>query len=47
MFEQSGIEVNVGASGTVEETFDDWEAGELSEVTDEDACEQHRRQYSH
>lgn len=43
MSEQSGIEVYVGASGTVEETLDDWEAGELSEATDEDACQQHRR----
>lgn len=46
MFEQFGIEVYIGAEGTVEQVLDNWESGELKEATDEDACEEHRRQHS-
>lgn len=42
MFEQFGIEVFVGAMGTVKEALEKWRSGELREATDKDACEQHR-----
>ena len=42
MFEQHGVKVYVGATGTVRETINRWKAGELSEATDKNACEQHR-----
>ena len=40
-FENFGIEVYVGAKGTVEETIDLFKAGELSMATDENACKEH------
>jgi predicted Fe-Mo cluster-binding NifX family protein len=42
MFEQHGVEVYVGASGTVREAINRWKAGELQEATDKNACERHR-----
>jgi predicted Fe-Mo cluster-binding NifX family protein len=42
MFEQFGIEVYVGASGTVREAVRDFQAGKLHEATDADACKEHR-----
>ena len=42
MFEQHGIEVYVGAIGTVSDTINLWKAGELQVATDKNACEQHR-----
>ncbi len=42
MFEQFGIEVYVGASGTVREAVRDFQAGMLHEATDADACREHR-----
>lgn len=42
MFEQYGIEVYVGASGTVRDTIRAWKKGLLREATDKDACEMHR-----
>jgi predicted Fe-Mo cluster-binding NifX family protein len=41
-FEQLGIEVYVGASGTVKETISAFQAGLLHEVSDADACNMHR-----
>jgi predicted Fe-Mo cluster-binding NifX family protein len=42
MFEQYGIEVYVGASGTVRDAVGAWKNGLLREATDKDACEMHR-----
>jgi predicted Fe-Mo cluster-binding NifX family protein len=42
MFEQYGIEVYVGASGTVRDAIKAWQAGMLQEATDENACKMHR-----
>jgi len=42
MFEQFGIEVYVGAIGTVKETVQAWQAGRLQVATDENACKMHR-----
>lgn len=42
MFEQFGIGVFVGASGTVEDAISAWESGRLQEATDETVCREHR-----
>jgi len=42
MFEQFGIEVYVGASGTVRDTIRAFQAGLLHEASDKDACMMHR-----
>jgi predicted Fe-Mo cluster-binding NifX family protein len=42
MFEQYGIEVYVGASGTVRDAIQAWKTGSLREATDKDACRMHR-----
>lgn len=42
LFENFGIEVFVGAKGTIEETIDLFKAGQLSMATDENACKEHR-----
>ena len=42
MFEQFGIEVYVGACGTVKEAIQGWQAGKLQVATDENACKIHR-----
>lgn len=42
MFEQFGIEVYVGASGTVKDAIEAWQAGKLHVATDENACKMHR-----
>ncbi|MDI6639268.1 MAG: NifB/NifX family molybdenum-iron cluster-binding protein [Methanocellales archaeon] len=42
MFEQFGIEVFVGASGTVKDAIGAWKSGRLQEATDETACREHR-----
>ncbi|MBE0523435.1 MAG: NifB/NifX family molybdenum-iron cluster-binding protein [Methanosarcinales archaeon] len=42
MFEQYGIDVFVGASGTVQDAVAAWQNGLLSEATDENACREHR-----
>lgn len=42
MFEQYGIEVYVGASGTVRDAIQAWKAGKLHVATDENACRMHR-----
>jgi predicted Fe-Mo cluster-binding NifX family protein len=42
MFEQLGIEVYVGVSGTVREAIRAFQAGLLQVATDETACKEHR-----
>jgi predicted Fe-Mo cluster-binding NifX family protein len=42
MFEQYGIEVYVGAYGTVRNAIQAWQAGKLQVATDENACRMHR-----
>ncbi|MBK5190809.1 MAG: iron-sulfur cluster assembly scaffold protein [Methanosarcinales archaeon] len=42
MFEQLGIEVYVGASGTVQDAINAFQAGELLEASDANACKEHR-----
>jgi len=42
MFEQLGIEVYVGVSGTVRDAIKAFQAGMLREATDKDACKMHR-----
>ena len=41
-FEDVGIEVYVGAYGTVENTIDLFHKGQLQMATDENACKEHR-----
>ncbi len=41
MFENMGIMVYVGASGTVKDVLGMWEKGQLQEATDRNACDQH------
>ncbi len=41
MFEELGVMVFVGATGTVRESIDMWKAGKLQAATDENACAQH------
>jgi predicted Fe-Mo cluster-binding NifX family protein len=42
MFEQFGIDVFIGASGTVRDAITAWQGGLLTEATDENACKEHR-----
>ncbi len=42
MFEQYGIEVYVGVSGTVKDAIQEWQIGRLQMATDENACRMHR-----
>jgi len=42
MFEDFGIDVFVGAAGTVKDAVDAWEKGKLQEATDANACREHR-----
>jgi len=46
MFEQFGIEVYVGATGTVREAIEAWKAGKLQEATDKNACKMHRHHHN-
>lgn len=41
-FERLGIEVYIGAHGTVREAIKEWQAGKLQMATDENACKAHR-----
>ena len=41
MFEQMGIMVYVGASGSVQNAIDLWKNGHLQAATNENACKQH------
>lgn len=48
MFEEMGIMVYVGASGSVEDAIDMWENNNLPAATDENACQQHAfRKHDH
>jgi predicted Fe-Mo cluster-binding NifX family protein len=42
MFEAFGIEVFVGAEGTVQDAMVMWKSGRLAMATDENACKMHR-----
>ncbi|MEA1895647.1 MAG: NifB/NifX family molybdenum-iron cluster-binding protein [Euryarchaeota archaeon] len=42
IFEEFGIDVFVGAEGTVRDVIEAWQQGQLAEATDENACEEHR-----
>jgi len=44
MFEQFGIEVFIGASGTGQDAITAWQKGLLIEATDENACKEHRHE---
>ena len=47
-FEDLGIMVYVGASGSVEDAIDMWESNNLPAATDENACQQHAfRKHDH
>lgn len=41
IFEEMGIRVYVGASGTVRDAVSQFQSGALEEATDENACRQH------
>lgn len=41
LFENFGVMVYVGASGTVRDAIESWKAGELQAATDENACREH------
>jgi len=43
MFEEFGIDVFVGASGTVRDAIAAWQSGLLEEATNENACKEHRQ----
>jgi predicted Fe-Mo cluster-binding NifX family protein len=42
LFESYGIEIFVGASGTVRNAIEQWKGGNLREATDANACKEHR-----
>ena len=42
LFEHSGIEVYIGAQGTVEDAIEQFNQDKLRMATDKDACEQHK-----
>jgi len=42
MFEQFGIDVFVGATGTVRDVISSWKEGLLEEATDKNVCSEHR-----
>jgi len=42
LFESYGIEIFVGASGTVRNAIEQWKNGSLREATDANACKEHR-----
>ncbi len=41
MFDERGIEVYVGASGTVQMAIEAWRAGKLAKASESSGCEQH------
>ena len=48
MFEEMGIRVYIGASGTVKNAIQFFRNGKLQEATDENACQQHAfRKHDH
>jgi len=42
LFEEVGIDVFVGAEGTVRDVIKAWQQWRLMEATDENACKEHR-----
>lgn len=42
IFEQNGVEVFTGATGTVEDAIKAWEGSSLKGATDADACAEHK-----
>ncbi len=42
MFEQFGIDVFIGASGTVQDAIAAWQSGLLEKATNDNACKEHR-----
>jgi predicted Fe-Mo cluster-binding NifX family protein len=47
MFESYGINVFVGAGGTVKDTFEAWKAGKLQNATVENSCSEHKEHHHH
>ncbi|MBN2014966.1 MAG: NifB/NifX family molybdenum-iron cluster-binding protein [Candidatus Altiarchaeota archaeon] len=45
MFEQSGIEVFVGTTGTVRDALSLWRSGRLQKATEANACRESRHRY--
>lgn len=41
LFDQHGITVHVGASGTVKEAIEEWKRNQLSEASESNACQRH------
>jgi predicted Fe-Mo cluster-binding NifX family protein len=42
LFEQYGIEVYIGAQGTIKNAIEQYKSNSLQMATDKDACEQHK-----
>jgi predicted Fe-Mo cluster-binding NifX family protein len=42
MFESYGIEVYVGAMGSVRDAVEMWRSGKLQKASDDNACKEHR-----
>ncbi len=47
MFEQYGIDVFIGANGTIREAINSWEACELTKATQDNSCSGHGHDHSH
>ncbi|MCC7577272.1 MAG: NifB/NifX family molybdenum-iron cluster-binding protein [Methanomethylovorans sp.] len=47
MFEQYGIEVYVGAQGTIQDALKAWETGRLQKATMDNACSSHEHHDHH
>ena len=47
MFEEFGIMVYIGASGTVKDAIQMWKNGKLEAATDENACREHKFGHHH
>ncbi|HIH74629.1 MAG TPA: dinitrogenase iron-molybdenum cofactor biosynthesis protein [Methanosarcina sp.] len=47
MFESYGVQVFVGAKGTVKETMTAWETGLLKRATVENTCSEHGHDHAH
>ena len=41
-FNQTGVEVFVGATGTVKDAIDDWQAEMLTKASSDNACKDHK-----
>lgn len=47
MFEQYGIDVFVGAQGTIRDALDAWNEGKLQKANQENACSSHDHEHDH